>query len=125
MAGVEAIEKQLPGRRKALLGELRQRDWEVVSVSTEVTQWWHDQIWRIASTRENDGFVLHLRFNRHDGEHDGLNNVVVLEATDPGSTPNPYSPEGPQLDFNAAQFKKNLECFMDALHELRLSASLT
>ncbi|MDD9940871.1 MAG: hypothetical protein OXU20_07545 [Myxococcales bacterium] len=120
MTEIEAVEKRLPPKRRALLLALRDSDWKVRTVTRDVVEWWHDEIWCIASTRENYGFTLHLWFNSHSGKYDGLDNVIAWpDVTLSEAGPDPYGSE-PRLDFDSPRFSANLAAFIDTLHRRRL-----
>ena len=86
----------------------------------DVTDWWHDEIWCVTSTRESYGFTLYLWFNSHAGQHDGLDNVIAWPDARPGEAgPSPYGSE-PCLDFDRPRVSANMAGFIETLHRLRL-----
>ncbi|WP_196161547.1 hypothetical protein [Reinekea sp. G2M2-21] len=114
---IEDIERNLEGNKKLLLYLLRENDWEVVGVENEFSDWALDQIWTIASTRQNKGFEIVLHFNKFNGVHDGMNRVVAL--TDIEIDVNSYGGE-PSLEFDGSEFNRNLHGFVSAIHNLRI-----
>ena len=121
MKHIDQIEKHLPDKRKALLHSLREHNWKVVGVDDAESDWALDEKWLIESKRENKGVGLTLWMFRFDGIHDGMNRVV--ETPRDVAEPSAYSGT-PAIEFDARKFDRQLDCFMDALHEYRMSGTL-
>ena len=119
MTPIEQVENRLPEKRKALLHHLRANDWNVVSVDDTESDWALNEKWLIESSRENKGATLTLWFFKYDGVHDGIDRVVATSFE--ASKPNAYGGT-PSIEFDARQFERQLDCFIEALHDFRTNS---
>ncbi len=121
MKNNEKKEKHLPQKRKALLHRLRENNWMLVGIDDSDSDWALDEKWLIESTCESKGLALTLWMFKHDGLHDGMDRVVATPCG--ASEPNPYGGT-PAIEFDSGRFEKQLDCFMDALHEYRTTRAI-
>ena len=121
MKPIEHVENHLSDKRKALLHSLRTHHWEVVGVDDADADWALDEKWLIESNRENRGVAMALWLFQYDGVHDGVDRVVATTGHD--TPPDPYGGT-PAIEFDTKRFDDQLDAFLAALHEYRLSGVL-
>ncbi len=117
MKYITDIEKNLPPKRKTLLYNLRKNNWEVVKISNDFSDWIYDEKWIVESTRENKGFQIQLWFFKHNGLHDGVDNVQFTKIDD--EMPNPYGERENSIYFDGRKFEYQLGSFLENIHILR------
>jgi hypothetical protein len=120
---IEQVEKHLIEKRKSLLQCLLANNWRVVGIDGDTeSDWAVAEKWLIESTRENRGAALTLWMFKYAGLHDGIDRVVATPRQ--ASQPNAYG-GAPAIEFDARKFERQLDCFMEALHEFRTNGTLT
>ena len=122
MKSIEEIEKHLEINRKTLLFSLRDNNWAINGVEEECSRWDLDEKWFIQSERENKGFSIELLFCKHDGIHDGINQVVALLPSEP--IPEPYG-GNTVLYLDGRKFENRLKEFLNVIHQFRIGGSET
>ncbi len=109
--------------KEEILRKLSDTGWELVSIDSDHTDWWLDDLWEIQSVQQLYGLKLYIHF-QVDPQYDGLNkSSAVMNVTVNQDRKLDYSASHgidiAELYLKGGKFKNRIESFAISINKFR------